>query len=173
MKLKYQILEKGNEAVLTMEEVKNFLRLSHDYDDSLVKDLIQAATDYAENFTGKFINTRVIKCLVFQADKEIRIKCTPLNKILSAEKVVKGELKDISSSLGEINLDEALLEVNSIYVGHDMAIKLSSGYGEKVPYAIKMGILKHVSAIYELNENSLDPVEEVRNLYLPFRSFKI
>lgn len=173
MKLKYQILEKEDESALTVEEVKNFLRLSHDYDDSLVKDLIQAATDYAENFTGKFINTRIVKCLVFQADKEIHIKYAPLNKVLSVEKIVKDQLKDISDSFGEIDLNEALLEVNPIYHGQDIIIKFSCGYKEKVPYAIKMGILKHVSAMYELSEDSLDPVEEVRNLYLPFRSFKI
>ena len=138
-----------------------------------MKDLIQAATDYAENFTGKFINTMIVKCLAFQADKEIHIKYAPLNKVLSVEKIVKGELKDISDSFGEIDLNEALLEVNPIYYGQDIIIKFSCGYKEKVPYAIKMGILKHVSAMYELSEDSLDPVEEVRNLYLPFRSFKI
>lgn len=100
MKLKYQILEKEEEIVLTIEEVKNFLRLSHDYDDALIKDLIQAATDYAENFTGKYINTRVIECLVFQASKEIHIKYAPLKKVLCAERIVKGGLKDISDSFG-------------------------------------------------------------------------
>lgn len=173
MKLKYHILEKEDESALTIEEVKNFLRLSHDYDDALIKDLIQAATDYAENFTGKFINTRVIKCLIFQADKEIRIKYAPLNKILSTEKVVNGELKDISDSFGEIHIDDALLELDPIYHGRDIIIKFSCGYKDKVPHAIKMGILKHVSAMYELNEDSPSPVEEVRNLYLPFRSIKI
>ena len=52
-------------------------------------------------------------------------------------------------------------------------VKFCCGYGEKIPQAIKMGILKHVAAMYELNENSLDPVDEVRNLYLPYRAFKI
>jgi len=173
MKLKYQILKKENAAVLTVEEVKNFLRLSHDYDDFLVKDLIQAAIDYAENFTGKFINVRTTECFVSKSDKEIRIKYAPLNTVLSVEKIVKGNPEDISDSFGEINLDSALLKINPKYVGEDLVIKFDCGYKEKVPYAIKMGILKHVSAMYELNENSLDPVEEVRNLYLPFRLFKI
>lgn len=173
MKLKYHILEKEDESALTIEEVKNFLRLSHDYDDALIKDLIQAATDYAENFTGKFINTRVIECLVSQAGKEIHIKYAPLNKLLSVEKIVKGELKGIIDSFGETNLNQALLKVNPIYHGQDIIIKFSCGYKDKIPHAIKMGILKHVSAMYELNEDSLNPVEEVRNLYLPFRSFKI
>ena len=60
MKLKYKILEKESKAILKLKEVKNFLRISHDYDDSLVKELILAATEYAENFIGKFINVRKI-----------------------------------------------------------------------------------------------------------------
>lgn len=173
MKLKYQILKKKTEYVLKLKEVKNFLRLSHNYDDSLVKDLIQAAIDYAENFTGKFIDTRIVQCSVFRANKKIRVKYTPLNKILSAEKIVHDRFEDISDSIGKSNIDEALLEINPTYVDQDIILKLSCGYGEKTPHVIKMGILKHVSAMYELNENSLDPVDEVRNLYLSFRSFKI
>ena len=35
-----------------------------------------------------------------------------------------------------------------------MILKFNCGYDENIPQAIKMGILKHVSAMYELNENS-------------------
>ncbi len=173
MKLKYQILEKESVSILKLKEVKNFLRISHDYDDSLVKSLIQAATDYAENFTGKFITIRTIQCSVFQADRKIHVKYTPLNKVLSAEKVDEDRTEDINDSFGESNLCESCIEINPIYTGQDMIIKLNCGYGKKTPQAIKIGILKHVSAMYELNENSLDPVDEVRNLYLPYRVFKI
>lgn len=173
MRLKYQILEKKDEAILKLKEVKNFLRISHNYDDSLVKDLIQAAIDYAENFTGKFINIRIVQCSVLQANRKIHVKYTPFNKVLSAEKILQDGIEDISDSIGENNSEESSLEINSIYVDQDMILKFSCGYGENIPQAIKMGILKHVSAMYELNENSLDPVDEVRNLYLPYRSFKI
>lgn len=173
MRLKYQILDRENQAILTLKEVKNFLRLSHDYDDLLVKDLIQASIDYAENFTGKFIDIRKVQCSVFQASNKIHIKYVPFNKVLSAEKKLQSGYEDIGDSIGEINKDESLLEINPLYIDSDIIIKFICGYGKNTPKAIKTGILKHVSSMYELNENALDPVEEIRNLYLPYRSFKI
>ncbi len=173
MKLKYQILEKESKAILKLKEVKNFLRISHDYDDSLVKELILAATEYAENFIGKFINVRKIQCSVFRSKRKINIKYTPFNKLISADKIVKDKAEDITDSFDESNLGESYIEINPIYIDQDMIIKFCCGYGEKTPQAIKMGILKNVAAMYELNENSLDPVDEVRNLYLPYRAFKI
>lgn len=114
MRLKYQILDRENQDILTLKEVKNFLRLSHDYDDLLVKDLIQASIDYAENFTGKFIDIRKVQCSVFQASNKIYIKYMPFNKVLSAEKKLQSGYEDIGDSIGEINKDESLLEINPL-----------------------------------------------------------
>lgn len=117
MKLKYQILEKESKSILKLKEVKNFLRISHGYDDSLVKGLIQGAIDYAENFTGRLINIRKIQCSIFQANRKINIKYIPFNKVLSVEKNVKDKIEDISDSFGESNLDELYIEINPIYIG--------------------------------------------------------
>jgi hypothetical protein len=43
---------------LTLEEMKVFLRIDHDNDDSLVTGLIAAARQFCENFTGRALITR-------------------------------------------------------------------------------------------------------------------
>ena len=93
--------------------------------------------------------------------------------MLLAEKVRQDANENISDFIEESSVEEAISEVNPKYIGQDIVLELSCGYGQNIPQAIKMGILKHVYSMYELNENSLDPVEEVRNLYLPYRVFKI
>jgi uncharacterized phiE125 gp8 family phage protein len=77
MNLIYHIIDKKLDSIFTLKEVKNFLRISHSYDDDLIKNLIDAAIDYAENFTGKFIYTRQIKCSVTQTKNRIQLKYIP------------------------------------------------------------------------------------------------
>ena len=45
-------------------EARNHLRLDDDVDDSLVRAYIQAATDWAENYTGRFLVSRTCQMML-------------------------------------------------------------------------------------------------------------
>lgn len=173
MKLIYKTIEIDRELIWSVEEIKNYLRISHDYDDALITSLSEAAIEYAENFTGEFINKRKISCFVSGANKIIRLNPTYNINLISVHKVIKEDKENISDSFGDFNIQNFSMSLSELYINQDIEILYNCGFAGAVPKALKLGMLKHISAMYELNESALDPVDEIRNLYLPYRKLKI
>lgn len=173
MKLKYKILEINREEIWSVAAIKNYLRISHEYDDALIASLTEAAIEYAENFIGKFIHKRALSCLVSKANKTICFNKFSEIDFTSVHQIGEDEPEDISDDFGEFEVETSSLILEDLYIGQTLEIKYNSGFGAGVPKALKLGLLKHISAMYELNESALDPVDEIRNLYLPYRKFKI
>ena len=173
MKLKYKILEIDREAVWSVAAIKNYLRIAHEYDDELIASLAEAAIEYAENFIGVFIHKREVNCLVSKANKTIRFNKFSEIDLTSVHQIEGEDREDISDDFGEFEVETSSLIIKDLHIGQNLEIKYNSGFGEAVPKALKLGLLKHISAMYELNESALDPVDEIRNLYLPYRKLKI
>ena len=173
MKLKYKILEIDRTAIWSVASIKNYLRISHEYDDALIASLAEAAIEYAENFIGAFIHKREVSCLVTKANKTIRFNKFSEMDLTSVHQIGEEEPEDISEGFGEFEAETSSLIIEDLYIGQTLEIKYNSGFGRAIPKALKLGLLKHISAMYELNESALDPVDEIRNLYLPYRKFKI
>lgn len=52
MIINYVVLNIKKVEIWPLEEVKNYLRISHEYDDKLINNLIATSIDVAELFTG-------------------------------------------------------------------------------------------------------------------------
>jgi len=174
MELKYKILEINRETIWSVAAIKNYLRISHEYDDELIAGLVAAAIEYAENFIGDFIHKREVSCFVSKATKTTRFNKFSEIDLISVHQIEGENRNNISDDFGEFEDETLSLTIKDQYIGKNLEIKYNSGYGAaSIPSALKLGLLKHISAMYELNESALDPVDEIRNIYLPYRKFKI
>jgi uncharacterized phiE125 gp8 family phage protein len=173
MHQRYQVISKDKEIIWKLKDVKNYLRISHDYDDDLIESLIETAIEYAENFTGTFIHKRTVNCFVSQINRVFLLKHSPILKLLSVHEKVKNGKNKINDTFGEFAPDDSSLTMNDSYIGLDIEIEYSCGYGVDAPNALKLGMLKHISSMYELNETVINPMAEICSLYQPYRKIKI
>lgn len=155
-----------------LDEVKNYLRISHDYDDQLIVNLIGAATDSAELFIGINLREKQINCMVNVATKTIRLKHLPISEINQISLIEKGEKINITSEFVDIKSSSHLLQTPDKYIGCSLEIEYQSGYLE-VPRSIKHGMLMHIAAMYENAEDAVILSPQIKDLYAPYRSIKI
>ncbi|MDR1551673.1 MAG: head-tail connector protein [Holosporaceae bacterium] len=57
--MQLNLIEKSSEEIITLEEAKNYLRVSHDFDDHLINGLIKSARGIIESFIQKSILKQV------------------------------------------------------------------------------------------------------------------
>ena len=172
MIVSYFVKDIKTQEIWPLEEVKNYLRISHKYDDNLIQSLIESATEAAENFTGLSINQRRIECKIQNAKSNFTLRYLP---ILSVEEVflVKKEQKDkITNKFGYANTTTNRIHLNDDYVDQDIEIEYIAGH-KKIARTISHGILMHVASMYEHSENGTNLNSQIRDLYLPYRIVKI
>ena len=85
MSITYNPIATYIENIWSIDQVKNYLRISHDYDDELLENLLNTAIEYAENFTGEFIYIRDFECIIRKTPNIIYLKHTQINEIESIQ----------------------------------------------------------------------------------------
>lgn len=168
----YQVSYTEKQDIWPLEEVKNYLRVSHDYDDKMICGLIDAAISEAENFTGLSLCKRKIKLSVMSAPNTIELKYSPLLEILSIVTSLASE-QNIKNEIGYVDRSRSQIFLDRKFIGENLEIEYLSGYLESIPRAISHGILIRIAAMYDRSENPWVIEKEIKNLYLPFRPFKI
>ncbi len=174
MKINYTITNLQKIEIWPLDEVKNYLRISHDYDDGLLAGLIDAAIESVEMFTGVSLHIRSCTVKIQSALSSISLKYSPVLDIDSVALKKDGVETDISIDFGIVLNGGASIAVDEKYIGEDLEVIYKAGYREDlVPRAIKHGILMHISDMYE---NSVDAValsSQIKDLYTPYRIIKI
>jgi uncharacterized phiE125 gp8 family phage protein len=168
----YQVSYAQKQDIWPLEEVKNYLRVSHDYDDKMIYGLIEAAVSEAESFTGLSLCKRKIKLSVSSAPNTLELKYSPLLEVVSVVTSLAPE-ENIKDRAGYIDTQRSQIFLDRKFIGSDLEIEYLSGYPENIPRAISHGILLRIAAMYDRSENPGVIEREVKNLYLPFRPFKI
>lgn len=168
----YIVSDVKNIEIWPLDEVKNYLRISHDYDDKLIVSLIDTAIDSAELFTGLSLRTKQIFCKLNHAMKFIRLKYLPILEIEEIILAGKAESNDVTSEFGDITTNTERLNIPDQYLGKNLEIKYQAGYSE-VPRPIRQGILMHIAAMYENSEDAVILSPQIKDLYAPYRMIKI
>jgi len=166
------ILEPVNLAV-SLDTVKDHLKIDGTENDAELTLLIKAATRIAENYTRRtFINTgfRTYRCCFLDCFELKRSKFQALEKY---EYLKDGTFTIVDSSLYYITSDTAyskiLLKDGSSYPSDiDMneqaiIIEFVAGYGvdeEDIPYDLRLALLNHITALFE-NRGDCDCVSAV------------
>lgn len=82
--IEYEIINKQSQAMIGLDFIKNYLRISHDYDDDLIILHMRSAADMTENFLEMQINQIVVKATITQISSKIILPHRPILEIKSA-----------------------------------------------------------------------------------------
>lgn len=164
------------QTIWSLEEVKNYLRIEADYDNELITSLIDAAIIAAENFTNLSLFTRQIEFTSnIQNSQGVQLKYPPLKSI---EKVLlktrDGEL-GLSDEQYYIDHRQKKLWLNTELEYQELIVNYTAGFDKiNMPPSIRHGILMHIAEMYDRESSSnIAMSQEIKNLYLPYREFRI
>lgn len=171
--INYNITEIVERDLWSLEDVKNYLRVSHNKDDRLIANLIKSSVISAEEFLGLSLFTKKITCSVDKAPSYFRLKYVPILRVTAVNILNNEERTNITETFGRINSVYAKVLIDTRYLDKKLEIVYEAGLGEKIPKTILQGILIHVGAMYDFGEASSNISGEVREMYMPYRSLKI
>lgn len=170
--MRYEIIKRPQQNLISLDYVKNFLRLSHIYDDQLIEDLISAAIEAAENYLRQKLAKVVVKAEFFSASKnvEIFLPVTPVSKV---EEVLLFNENEKVSHPWEIKQNQLIIKnmprhqkIESTYL---------AGYADvaELPASIKRGIIMHVAESYDNLDSNVSISDSIKQSYKAFRRLSL
>ncbi|SHK48883.1 head-tail connector protein [Paramaledivibacter caminithermalis] len=77
-----KIIEEIGPDIVTLDEVKGHLRVEHTDEDAYITYLIKVATEYCENFTGRYIKQKTVEVILDTfPSKVLKLPITPILEI--------------------------------------------------------------------------------------------
>ncbi len=153
---------------LTMAEIKLFLRVDGNEEDTLLNSLTTVGRELAEKYIGKVLITQSWQMhQVHVAGQNIALTPAPLQSITS----VKAELNGVQTTLDnadyKVNLSNDSLKFIRAPSADSIIIEMVVGYGgaEDIPAPIKQGILHTISHLYHNREAASSLCPEATNLW--------
>ncbi len=173
-------LIKTGPEIVTLENVKKYLRISHDEnheeDDQLLKIMIKSAREIAENFLGWSIVEKEI-CLTYEFSwSEIIFPCGPVREILKIE--IEGEknviLENDAFSLGEGNKSLILNKNIKSLLLTPRIIKIFLKIGPaEIPASFELAQLIQIAAMFDCRGSETSLPMASKMLYGAMRERRI
>ena len=163
-----KIIEENILDLISLEYVKNYLRIDNDCDDEFIKNTIYFAYDYAEKTTGKIFGLKKYE-LTFSTEKSVlKIDKMP---------IFINEVFNFSQNNIELTQDEYSLKNGVLFLSKAVsgAIKItfSAGSNTLLPADIKQAILFHVANIYQNKNGDCQVPQATQEIYGLYRKIKI
>ena len=169
----YTILSVEEREIWPLEEVKNYLRVSHKNDDKLIANLISSAVITAEQFLAVSFCIQKVTCLINKTPSYLRLKHIPVASLAKVFLLNRENKKDITEDFGYVEDNKQKILFNQKYLHQKLEISYEAGLGDKIPQPILQGVLMHIGMMYDLGENSANILSEIKNIYMPYRYLKI
>jgi len=164
---------------LTLDETKLYLRIDNTNEDTLISNLITAARITAENWLRRSLITQTWKIAFDDGIPEsIWLPMGPVTAVTSVTVVnIDGSSQLMDPSSYWLNAAKNALVMFGALIGFRIEITYTAGYGDAtaVPQPIKLGMLSHISALYDNRGENGDVVlpEQAVGLYRPFREVRL
>lgn len=169
------IINEEENSILSLVEIKNFLRIDFDNDDQLLLKALNTATRQCELCISKTLNK---KTYVYSTFNEIREKVfLQFAPILSIEKIETLNIKNIITVINESNyiFDNVLNAVIFKNIPTNI-FRLDTTYKagfEVVSDDLKQGLLYHIAKLYE-DKTGFYPIPKASNLiYKNYKKIKL
>jgi hypothetical protein len=162
----YKTLLIEDSDIVTLQEVKKYLKIDYDDEDEILKNCILSSIETAENFMNIALR---IKHIEFNSNLGLSARISmPVLPIIEIDKVSIEE-EELRGSY-EISSDGQYLEFTKNISGK-ITVVYKAGVQSHldVPRAIKQGILCHISEMYDKQVISGSFMHEIYNFYKPFR----
>lgn len=129
---------------VTLQEAKDYLRISNDAENSLIQELITSARQRLEKFTNLSFGVKTLKCRWDYVNGWVEIPYQP-NAVISA---------CVNDANVALTYETKGLEYKYLYCNNATGVTITYTAGfTTLPKALKVAILKEVSTSYENREN--------------------
>ncbi len=146
MLLRVELVTPPSDAVVSLSEAKEHLRISHDDEDGLIAGLIDAATVYLDGLDGVLGRALGPQTWLAVFTEGSRTDCLPIGPVISREAPVT--------------------------VDGETSVQFVAGYEDGIPAPIKAAILLHIGTLYQNREQDADkwvPTRAYEALLTPYR----
>jgi|APGre2960657404_1045060.scaffolds.fasta_scaffold03648_2 uncharacterized phiE125 gp8 family phage protein len=129
---------------VTVQEAKNYMRISNNEEDTLIGELITSARQRLEGFTNRSFGTKTLKVRWNELNGWQELPYSPIQSITSV----------VNDDLTALTYESKGLEVKQIeaFSFDGVIVQYVAGF-TTLPKALKEAILKEVSTSYENREN--------------------
>ena len=129
---------------VTLQEAKDYLRISNDAENSLIQELITSARQRLEKFTNLSFGVKTLKCRWDYVNGWVEIPYQP-NAVISA---------CVNDANVALTYETKGLEYKYLYCNKATGVTITyTAVFTTLPKALKEAILKEVSTSYENREN--------------------
>lgn len=159
-----------------LDEVKNYLRVSHDYDDKVIKNLIISAIDSAENFLGLSLHQRNVEFISNVVGRRVfQLKYSPVIEITDVTFEMTGRTRQLAKNEYSYDAEYAALYLTRALAGEELKVSYTTGYeNHNIPHTISQGVLLHICSMYDREgDNALSMSNEVKDLYQPYKKIRL
>ena len=147
--------------LISINEIKHFLRITSDIDDQLIKDLLETALFHLESYLCRSIIHKSYEQVLIKS-KEI-LKYGPTVEIQSVETQ--------SGNRIPYDLEENVIEVAT--VTEPVIVKYKAGlFSTKIPSEIKVVLMEIVSSLYN-SEPGKESINLILNKFNAIRNFRL
>ena len=166
----YEIISTGKNEIVSIEEVKNYLRITHDYDDNLLNNLILAAIDAAENFLRLcLLQKKILITYQYLSTSTIDLPLSPVIEIEGIVSIYNKKKHLLETKEYDISTNKEKIKLH--FTINALEIRYTAGYAKQntIPHAIKNGMLLHIAEMYDRQGLASSINTEIINLYYPYR----
>lgn len=163
------VIEFDATTILSLNYIKNYLRIDNDCDDEFLQNALLTAISYAEKITGYILGVKTLKTTITLQTSTQKLKEFPfiINEIISI------------TNNGE-NLQDTDYTVNNgvILFKHQISgtleIEFKTGMESlSVPQDIKQAILQHIATMYQNKNGNYTIPQAVQNTYSQYKNIRI
>lgn len=172
---------------LSLAEVKNYIKVEHEADDSLIDSLIASARIICELMTGvNLINRNYSMYLDNWLDRTLYLPMSPVQSVTAIKTYNEDNVAtdyDISNFyLDNKNLLKPRIVLNSgavtpmpVRTANGVEIQITSGFGvdaTSIPQLLKQGMLQLIAYMYESRGDSLNDATKLSGAREIFKSYR-
>ncbi|QZE15356.1 phage head-tail connector protein [Halosquirtibacter laminarini] len=157
----WKVLRKNREQplhLITMDQAKLQLRLTHNHQDALIEEIIEEASDWVERYSGRSLAPCELVGSASNWDEIEEISKGPVRKIVSVKYIDEfGNLKELEEA--QAHLDNRELTANIYFTGelplvdtqrhNAIEITMTAGYNaDELPHIVKNAVRLTASTIF-------------------------
>lgn len=162
---------------VSLSEAKQYLRVEHAADDTLISQLIIAARQMAERFLRRSLITQSWRySFNGSLEEETRLPYGPIQSVTSVTLVDSAGTETIlSNSAYRLDATKEFLLANAFFSSDKVKIEYAAGYGNAadVPSPIRQGILIHVACLYDNRDSGGDIPHQSLALYGSYKEMAL
>ena len=196
----YKIIHRAEQEILRLPEIKNFLRISHDFDDLWINELIRCAIEAAERFMrfrlipvkvelrSEYVNNGLIKLPIGSVAEVISITAKTnsnagLDPASRQAPEIPGQARDDQIrnqdyqliSPGKYEVKDFCIKLHDFPKNKSIKVEYIAGFIDQstIPSVVKQGIMLHVAEMYDSHGSKTPISDEVLALYQSYRLMRI